>query len=480
MLQRGIVARVLKPPTRVSTGFCSNRVPTYPKPEVSPRLDGMPGITNKVKALNGHVVQFSHRSGFYYRELVSGTKRYVTRKIDASTIEEALSNAHKVLQEASPPEKVNRPERQSKRVVEAPSYLSPSECIEDWLKKSQQRVDIGLKNEAAHLRRCITLRKHLVGYFTLIGLSNVTSITEITFEDYPLYRRGIAKQTLKTELKEIGIFIRNYLVPRGLIETKVGLSKVLLPRVELKQEELDANPAITPNDYKTINTYIRTQWIGKATQDRSRYFRLMFHTFIHILKNTGCRPKELLALRVKDVSITNPRRWSETKKEWVDDYKATLYIYKSKTGRPRDVIVRSNGADTLLRFRQVQKGYLAEHGGRSLRPDDLVFGKPDDWMEKPYGMKYLDTNWREIINSLELEGNRFSTKPYTIYSLRSTFIENCIVDGIDIYTVATLCGNSVKIIQRYYDRHDVLKKAAEIQDIPRGATKPPAVEVIEY
>jgi integrase len=265
-----------------------------------------------------------------------------------------------------------------------------------------------------------------------------------------------------------------------LIEPRVGLSKVLLPRIYIKQEELDANPAITPNDYRTINTYIRSQWIGKAQYEKSRYFRTMFHTFIHILKNTGCRPKELLALRVKDITIKNPRRWSETKQEWVDDYKASLYIYKSKTGRPRDVIVRSNGADTLLRFRSIQKGYLAKHGNRSLRPDDLVFGKPDEWMEKPYSMKYLDTEWRTIINSLDLEGNRLSSKPYTIYSLRSTFIENCIVDGIDIYTVATLCGNSVKIIQRYYDRHDVLKKAEQIQQIPRGATKPPEVEYIDY
>jgi hypothetical protein len=69
------------------------------------------------------------------------------------------------------------------------------------------------------------------------------------------------------------------------------------------------------------------------------------------------------------------------------------------------------------------------------------------------------------------EGNRFSDRLYTIYSLRSTFIENCILDGIDIYTVATLCGNSVKIIQKYYDRHDVLKKADSIQEIKRGVPK---------
>jgi hypothetical protein len=95
-------------------------------------------------------------------------------------------------------------------------------------------------------------------------------------------------------------------------------------------------------------------------------------------------------------------------------------------------------------------------------------------MEKPYSHRYLNDVWRkEIINPIRhrLEGNKFSTKPYTIYSLRSTFIENCILDDINIYTVATLCGNSVKTIQKYYDRHDILKKMEDIQHINRGAKK---------
>ena len=74
--------------------------------------------------------------------------------------------------------------------------------------------------------------------------------------------------------------------------------------------------------------------------------------------------------------------------------------------------------------------------------------------------------------------NSFSERDYTLYSLRSTFIEDCITDGLDIYLVARLCGNSVEIIQKHYDRHDVLKRADEVQHVVRGRKAKPEVETI--
>jgi len=89
--------------------------------------------------------------------------------------------------------------------------------------------------------------------------------------------------------------------------------------------------------------------------------------------------------------------------------------------------------------------------------------------------------WHDIRSALhnQIEGNRFSERPYTLYSLRSTFIEDCIADGLDVYLVARLCGNSVAVIQKHYDRHDVLKRAEEVQSLPFGKTKPPEVETID-
>jgi integrase len=435
----------------------------------------MPTIKEKWKHLQGDVLTYvdENRPGFYYRELVPGTKRYRVRRIEgANCLSDALRDAYKALLDLSgtipQPVKPNALRGVSKR------RATVLDAVEEWLKYSEQRVAAGLKDEAAHIRRCVTLRTHLPAYLKEIGVTYVDQITETTFESYPIYRRGVMKNTRKTELKEIGIFLRQWLGKHKLLSKEIAMSPDVIPRIAINPDDLDANPAISQHDYLMINGYIRNEWLPAATNKNSRYFRNMFWCFIHVLKNSGMRPKELLSIRLKDITIVDHPRYSVSNKEEVSDYKATILVRKSKTGKPRDVICRSNAADRILAFRRYQDHYFVDHDYKiKAHGDMLLFGKPDELMDKCYSYRHMDNAWRDVCNGVKdvLEGNRFSDRPYTIYSLRSTFIENCILDNIDIYTVATLCGNSVKIIQKYYDRHDVLKKADSIQEIKRGQPK---------
>ena len=110
--------------------------------------------------------------------------------------------------------------------------------------------------------------------------------------------------------------------------------------------------------------------------------------------------------------------------------------------------------------------------------DSLVFGKPGE-MDKTFMHHNLNQVWRQKICAplkSQFEGNAISHRDYAIYSLRSTFIEGCIYDGVDIYALTALCGSSVKTLQRYCDRHHVLKKVEQMQDIKRGRTKREPVE----
>lgn len=208
----------------------------------------------------------------------------------------------------------------------------------------------------------------------------------------------------------------------------------------------------------------------------------MFCCLVHLLKNTGCHPIELLALRNRDITITNPKCWSESQQADVDDYKATLVIYKSKAGRDRDLICRSSSAERLLEFRRLQRAYLEGYRMPLPSEDSLVFGKPGE-MDKTFMHHNLNQVWRQKICAplkSQFEGNAISHRDYAIYSLRSTFIEGCIYDGVDIYALAALCGSSVKTLQRYCDRHHVLKKVEQMQDIKRGRNKREPVEEIPF
>jgi hypothetical protein len=60
----------------------------------------MPSIIAKHKALDGEVIQYAERSGWYYRSYSRETRRYTLKLIkDAETLEQALSTAYKALQE---------------------------------------------------------------------------------------------------------------------------------------------------------------------------------------------------------------------------------------------------------------------------------------------------------------------------------------------------------------------------------------------
>lgn len=399
---------------------------------------------------------------------------------DAETLEDALSTAYKALQEVMDDQRTDRPKRRQKpvqRLIDT-SQDDLGKHVKEYLRYVEERVQLGLKAEATFIRKRLTLTKHFLNYLRINGITNAAQLQETSFDDYVVYRRGMSKQTVRTELKDIKTFIKFWLVRHKHVSIDIGLSPTLVPEVRLYAEDLDANPAFLPEDYQRLNEYIRKEWIPAASHHKSRYFRHMFHCFLHILKNSGCRPKELLGLRFKDVTLTNPKRWSESQQKYVDDWKLALYIPKTKTGKPRTVYCLSNAADNLKAFIEYQRSYCTSSGYRLPRMDDLVFGKPDELFQKTYTHHYFNQNMRQLLGQLrgELKGSPTTSKSYTLYSCRTSFIESCIVHGLDVYTTAKLAGNSVKVIERFYDKSDLKRQAPQIQEIKRGIRKAPPIE----
>jgi len=434
----------------------------------------MPAITSNVQIQEGvSVFSYEGRQGYYVRVWNKAARAYRTKKIKgASTQQQALISFHKELEELA-----NKP---VKKKVYSDASKSMQDLIDEFQLYEEKRVMAGFKDDASHYRRKQSLRR-LSDYLKLKEIEYPSQITNTTFDDYPLFRQGKMLGTIKSEVRDIGVLFRNYLQPRGYVSNELVTSRNFLPQITIPDEMLDANPAITPKDYELINKHIRHDWFKTYENHKGLYFRHYFWTFVHILKNSGARPKELLNVRFNDITLTNPKRWSESKQKWEDDYKLTIHIRKSKTGKRRDIVCRSNAGERMYKFLKFQQSYLANHTKVRPHGECLVFGKPDELFEKGYAYTLLGTTWRDkIIKPLKgkLEGNKFSTRPYSLYSCRSTFIEDCITDGLDVYLIARLCGNSVNIIQKVYDKHDILKRAGEIQAIDYGKQNPPEVETI--
>ena len=71
----------------------------------------------------------------------------------------------------------------------------------------------------------------------------------------------------------------------------------------------------------------------------------------------------------------------------------------------------------------------------------------------------------------QLKGHKFSDRPYTIYSMRSTMVENGLLSGMDVFLLSRICGHSVDMLQRHYERIDVKERAEEITQINYGQKK---------
>ena len=119
------------------------------------------------------------------------------------------------------------------------------------------------------------------------------------------------------------------------------------------------------------------------------------------------------------------------------------------------------------------KKYLAEWGiNYKITMNDYVFMNPfNDFM--PASQARIRQTWRSQVDKLKdqgrLKGHKFSDHRYTLYSMRSTFIEDHLLKGTDVFLVARIAGHDVKTLMQTYERLDIRKRAEEITNINYGA-----------
>lgn len=477
----------------------------------------MPALLQKASVLEGRGQVLAYKrdpSAWYYRELIKGTERYRSARIpDATTLEQAVEAALEMygsFREGIPGAAPERPIRAT--ATQAPQARKRkdkevAEAVADYLKFEQRRVDAQELGQLTLKDRRQLLTTHLLAYLKNQHVSSTAQINANTFHEYGVFRHKASKLTRNKEVTIIKGFIDNHLRKHKLIDPEVAIYKDLIPKARIKTSDLDANPAINPHDWGVINKYIRNKWVEKVdgyNRPSVFYWRRMFWTFTLVAKNTGCRPKELLALRWRDVEIVDAGRISKTKEqeeietleaEGIDvmdgseigDYQgwpqsknaagrvehliAYVLARNSKTGEQREV--PANIGNALRRFHTYQKTWLNQHGDPTLlNPNSLIFGNPRNEM-RTYNYSVFGKSWKKIIDAVtnELKGHKLSERPYSIYSMRSTFIENNLLEGMDIFLLAQICGHSVQMLTKYYERMDIRMRAGEITHIYYGKTR---------
>ena len=243
-------------------------------------------------------------SVFFYRELITGTKTYRSKRLLATTLEAATLEAvdaytalrlpGEALEASTAAPEVKRGGRGSKLLRKA---------VQDYLKELMGKVSAGVIKQRTYDIAEDTIYKPMLRFCDESGIKYTSDITYDTFKDYVVWRqrtatgphdnlkkgRGLTKLSLLRELHQIRKFVNTYLVPRGYIKAELAQRKGFIEYPKINHEDLLANPAINPDDWSTIITYVRNEWLVNP-QERAApkgvWSRNMFWNWILICKNT--------------------------------------------------------------------------------------------------------------------------------------------------------------------------------------------------
>lgn len=432
----------------------------------------MPKTLQKQSVLNGRGNVLLYGSGtstgkYFYRELIKGTKSYRTRHIvGANSMSEAVELAVDVafqLAKESSDELQGLPvpkrrDTKGKVIGRKTNKKLISDAVTEWIKEEQIRVDRKLLKQKSLESKRYALEK-MLDYLKTKGVSHTNEIDINTFREFDVFRAETTPLQRRAEIKKVKEFCSNYLAVKGLINPVVMMTKTSFPKVIIRQTDLLANPAIGSDDWRTILAYVKGDWKKQSTE-RGLFFKVMFHHFILFAKNSGFSVEEILKLRWKQIDIVDVGRTNSKgeREKWEVAYISTT---RSKTQQTREVPI--NQARELRRWMSFINSNATKLGVREVVASDLVFASPYRDYEGYSYSHYLET-WTAIVKLLtpKLKGHRHSDKNYTLYSLRSSFIEDHLMRGTSVYEVAEMAGHSVIETQKVYAKLDLRRKGREL------------------
>ena len=456
----------------------------------------------KSQALGGRaeICEFSRAPGkFYLRVYVPATettkRRYEHRQIvDATNLEEAEANALEVYMGMQSPVMVkdrSKPKRgRPAQPAKAERGLPMAEAFRLYLADQYKRIGAmtGVNiTERVYKNREEQIRNHLQPYCWEHNIRKTTDIVLDSFDNYELWRKNIKKHTIRNELSMISFFLKwckrkNHLT----VDTEMKFDDLIeLP--ELLGIDMQGNPPFVDEDWDLFNKNLR-DWV-KASEGvlpslgfhnaRVCHWRHMVWTLLMVLKTSGMRPCEAFRLTWEDVEfVAYPR---ESKSSGTGTKLVAACVFKvyddKKTGMPREV-----GADCsvrLLDWRERIDRMLEDKRAKGknypLRKEtDLIFGNYDNDC-KPFTYSNISKAFREDLRDpLEdqfIGPRNTKTNKYTIYSCRSTRVNELVNRRVDPLIIAKQLGHSPQTMMKFYQRGDVRDRAmveAVLGAIPFG------------
>ena len=190
------------------------------------------------------------------------------------------------------------------------------------------------------------------------------------------------------------------------------------------------------------------------------YKRQLFYYFMMFLYETGMRPKELLGLRVNEVTLNKSPSSLEQGlygAEAIDLVIVNVRADNSKTGIGRKIPV-------LLKRLYGEVKNVQNALGCDLQPNDYLFMNPNSEKRLPYTREALSARLRTALVDSGLKSELDAeNKNITLYSARHAFITWAMrYRKLDLPLLSRVAGTSVQMIMKVYGHIDVEAEAARI------------------
>ena len=229
-----------------------------------------------------------------------------------------------------------------------------------------------------------------------------------------------------------------------------------LDKLKLQRNVGSKRDILTEEQYEKLWKYIQYNYITKKHNpnkpDKELETRKIWKEFIFIMSNVGFRPKELLGIKMHE--ITNNPNWDSEKNE--TDCLMKVRSDNSKTGRARVCV-----APVKKRIERILASY--KKLGIEHQNNDFLFINPKSQGRKQYGRENMWNRLRTVLTDSALQEELDTEgKAISLYSFRHTYACWRLRYGdVPIHLLAKQMGTSIQKIENTYG-HIAVEKQADV------------------
>ena len=403
------------------------------------------------------------KSGRYYIRIYdAGTKKVFSQSLRTTNRIEALAKAQEIYAENK---------HRMRRGVKLVS-LTTKELINTYLRlRFKERTDIPhagityksydglikkLKYWEEYIDECKHKKTKIEDLPTELGIGFATWILERPKDTYANDRykdKPRSRETINQIVAAVKKMYRDVAIDRKYITMgEMPIFKYL----KVQKDNSPKRDVLTEEEYLAIRKWMQYKWVNeKEISKDEKMKRRLYGLFFTIHHNVGCRSKEALGIKWKDISVI-PTDKPEDKR-----FRRAINIDKenAKTGVGRKIIAPV--AEQFDRIKRIYKELGIEVGG-----DDFVFqhiSKTRRGKNVAWGQPLIEKRLKSVCEGAANAGVwRPDGRNITNYSARHYYATQAIMRRMDIYDIALNMGTSIQYLQSTYIHATTLMKADDM------------------